>query len=382
MPTKSSPLIEQIIPGKLVFEAKFEKLENIKTEALVGLDASVLLVPYRLDPISLKDIKTVYSSLRDQNRLIVPAQAAREFALNRSARLAELAQALLDQSSRINPLMTEKRSFLEDDEDYKQVIDSAKTIQEHKRKIDKQIAKIANRFQKDIGDDPVSQVYQSVFGQAVRDVVLDPQTFETEMKERYEQKLPPGYKDATKNDGGRGDLIIWKTILQEGKQASSHFIFVTHDEKQDWYVQGGGAFQPRPELLFEYYVATNGKTLHLVSLSQLLRLFDVRDATIKATKEAETSALQANVLREFAESNMRDRLESAKQLSQIELELADALEQTEITTREIAAIERKEGATDENLALLDSLRLELRRLNKKAQTLIQRRNWLAHRQTD
>ena len=45
-----------------------------------------------------------------------------------------------------------------------------------------------------------------------RDEVLE------EMTRRYKQAIPPGYKDASKPDGGIGDFLIWKTILNLGEK--------------------------------------------------------------------------------------------------------------------------------------------------------------------
>jgi hypothetical protein len=97
---------------------------------------------------------------------------------------------------------------------------------------------------------------------------------------------PPGYSDKTKEDGGAGDLIIWKTILEEGKRRSNSCIFVTADEKTDWYVQSNGPFQPRFELIDEYRAATSG-TIHIVPLSRLLKLYKAPQAAIDDVKRIE-----------------------------------------------------------------------------------------------
>ncbi|MGE3873472.1 MAG: PIN domain-containing protein [Parvibaculaceae bacterium] len=281
-------LIDALIPGDAAFEAKFKKLDSIKDDALVFLDANVLLLPYGLNAASLTDIKSVYKKLAEQKRLFVPAQAAREFAQWRSKKLGDLAKSLSDQSSSFKtPTVSIK--FLEGDQSLKRIADISDQIEIQRKALTKEISSLVKRFRDDL-DDPISEVYREVFKGAVRKLDGDASTLKAEMTRRYEQKIPPGYADAGKEDGGRGDYIIWKTILQEGAKTSRNAILVTGDEKKDWYVQAAGAFHPRPELLYEYWGATNGKTFHLIPLSELLRIFEARAPTVEQTQAAEAAA--------------------------------------------------------------------------------------------
>lgn len=72
---------------------------------------------------------------------------------------------------------------------------------------------------------------------------------------RYENKVPPGYKDKDdKNPNQYGDLIIWKEILRLGAEKKLPVIFVTDDTKEDWWWKPGGETQgPRVELVDEYW---------------------------------------------------------------------------------------------------------------------------------
>lgn len=89
----------------------------------------------------------------------------------------------------------------------------------------------------------------------------------TEGKERYEHKIPPGYKDAaTKKDQGNkavyGDLIIWKEVINYSKAENKPIIFVTDDGKEDWWrKEGGSILGPRPELIQEFFELTKNRIL-------------------------------------------------------------------------------------------------------------------------
>lgn len=89
----------------------------------------------------------------------------------------------------------------------------------------------------------------------------------TEGKLRYNHLIPPGYLDADKdqNDSTKikkfGDLIIWKEILNKSSSLSKPFIFVTDDEKEDWWElkklnspqnRGAELLGPRKELISEF----------------------------------------------------------------------------------------------------------------------------------
>lgn len=92
-------------------------------------------------------------------------------------------------------------------------------------------------------------------------------------------KRPPGYKDAAKDDGGIGDFLIWKTLLSLASKKKD-LVFVTNEEKPDWFVRSGKEpLYPRPELVAEYKDASGGKSIRLCSLHELLSEMDV-DANI------------------------------------------------------------------------------------------------------
>ena len=58
------------------------------------LDTNTLLVPYTTSKESLKQIEETYKTLIGQERLVIPAQVAREFAKNRASKIGEVFQQL------------------------------------------------------------------------------------------------------------------------------------------------------------------------------------------------------------------------------------------------------------------------------------------------
>ena len=78
-----------------------------------------LLQLYELNENNFKVVGDIYSSLSQASRLIVPAQAAREFALNRAKKIAQVTAMLEGDSNKIAELSLSSIPFLEEDRDYK-----------------------------------------------------------------------------------------------------------------------------------------------------------------------------------------------------------------------------------------------------------------------
>ncbi|WP_412056112.1 PIN-like domain-containing protein, partial [Bacillus inaquosorum] len=59
------------------------------------------------------------------------------------------------------------------------------------------------------------------------------QDLEKEAKERFKLKIPPGFKDSSKEENSAGDFIVWSSILQ----LKSNVVFVSGDKKPEWVYQ-------------------------------------------------------------------------------------------------------------------------------------------------
>lgn len=113
-----------------------------------------------------------------------------------------------------------------------------------------------------------------------------------EGKERYSKKVPPGYKDAGKAEKNQnedddnntyGDFIIWKEILRFSKDNKKDIIFITHDQKEDWWqVVSGRTIGPRPELRKEFSETTQQK-LHMYTMESFIYLYEQK-VNIPATE--------------------------------------------------------------------------------------------------
>lgn len=105
---------------------------------------------------------------------------------------------------------------------------------------DELLARIEDIFEGRVGDTPSPTFIANIV---------------SEGKKRYESKVPPGYLDATKSKDADntytfngieyerqyGDLIVWKQIIQyAAEQQVSDLIFITEDNKEDWWQKDQG----------------------------------------------------------------------------------------------------------------------------------------------
>lgn len=94
-----------------------------------------------------------------------------------------------------------------------------------------------------------------------------------EGEDRYARKVPPGYRDAKKDDGDKfGDLIIWRDMMEKARVEKRPVIFISDDVKEDWWwIHRGRKLGPRPELVEEFR-ATADQDFHIYEFTNFLRL--------------------------------------------------------------------------------------------------------------
>ncbi|MCX0241202.1 PIN domain-containing protein [Klebsiella pneumoniae] len=265
---------KEIYPSpKDSFSFVLEPISEMKDEALVVLDANVLLLPFTTNIRNVKAIKELYTRLSKSNQLFLPAQAVREYLDNRAIKIADINEALQKKSNQnfnyvgIHPL-------LEGLAEYKEVIELEESLKSLIKNYQAKIRDTLSAVQAWGWNDPVSKMYHEVLADRILDDgALDFGNIEKDLKRRNDLNIPPGYKDRNKDQNQAGDLVIWHEILNLAKNKCKHLIFVSVDEKTDWWHQSGKTpLYPRFELVDEFREATKGKSFHIVSLSTLLGL--------------------------------------------------------------------------------------------------------------
>ncbi|BAQ16316.1 PIN domain-containing protein [Methyloceanibacter caenitepidi] len=259
---------------------------------LVAFDTNSLLLPYQLKGGDLEEITKVLTKLSDEKRLFVPDRVVREFAKHRDSDLAKVIHALnlrkAVPSGEMPPMIREMGGHEEAQSAYDDLLEAHK---KYAKKLDGLIQKI----KKWRGDDPVSNLYEQVFDAEsiikLPNDEADKEKYLEELRWRFDNKVPPGYKDASKDDLGIGDFLIWKALLQLGSSEKKDLAFVTGEQKADWFVRGDKeAPYLRYELIDEYRRASGGKAVRLLTFNQLLKEMEAPDAVVKKVRKAEEEA--------------------------------------------------------------------------------------------
>ena len=258
-------------------------------DADIVLDTNALLIPYGAGAASLQQIIDIFSRLAAENRIYLPAQAAREFVKNRPNKIGELIKGIPDKISKL--VVPAKLSYpiLEGVGEYRELNDLLNEARELKNSILDAQRALGEQIQSWEWDDPVSSSYKNVF--SAKNVIELADKEDALLKEhvdRQKLQIPPGYKDQAKDDYGIGDFLIWKTILQIGQQNKKDLIFVSGDEKADWqHRSDSSGFAPRYELVNEYAGVTQDRSFYIIQLSKLLELLEAKQALVEEVQQEE-----------------------------------------------------------------------------------------------
>ena len=104
----------------------------------------------------------------------------------------------------------------------------------------------------------------------------------SEFASRVASGRGPGSEDEGKGRNSIGDFVVWKTLLNTGKQRKMDAVFVSSDQKKDWWSQvNKQPLFPRVDIVDEYRCVTGGRTIHLLTLSELLALDGSTSAVVE-----------------------------------------------------------------------------------------------------
>jgi hypothetical protein len=244
-----------MFPGQ--FRPTTEALQTLWGECLFVVDANVLLNLYRYSTETRKELERALTLVKD--RVFAPHQAAKEFLKNRLVVTAGQAQEYTKAIATINDLAAvisnkKKHPFLPDAE-LPRFIEHAKKLVEH---LEAQQAALLDRLTNDEILEFVQTMFDGKTGKPFDETSLA--ALATEGDIRYQNEVPPGYKDGKKDASGDpyrkyGDLIVWKQLIAEAKARGKPVVFVTDDKKEDWWLeQSGRTIGPRTELREEFIV--------------------------------------------------------------------------------------------------------------------------------
>lgn len=254
------------------FRPKAEELESLWRNADIAIDANVLLNLYRYSRQAREALLRALDSVR--SRLFVPHQAAREFLDNRLGVTASQADEYTKTIRVITELVqnlsnTKRHPFLPESElpEFRVHTEKACALLVSQRE------QLLQRLTEDETLDAIDKICSEAMGVPL--TMEELKTVENEGVLRYQNKIPPGYRDAKKEGVAEvqkrfGDLILWKQVIRRAKDAAKPMILVTDDQKDDWWCeQSGRTVGPRPELVEEFSKEA-GQRFWMYSVDQFL----------------------------------------------------------------------------------------------------------------
>jgi len=302
------------------YKLEDDQLKKHWQEDVISLDANVLLNLYRYTPKTREAFFNLLEKIKD--RVWISYQAAFEYQKNRLVVISKQHEAYTE----IRGLLEDKKNEIESKlneykrHPYLQTAELKKQIQSAFESISRDISRLEKSHPDYLQDDPVWERLTQLLNGRIGD---DSPTEELEKifrdgKKRYEEEIPPGYKDKVgkKNEGNRslyGDLIVWNQILKHAKKITCSIIFITDDRKEDWWYKfKGKTIGPRPELIKEYKIET-GKRINIYQADNFLDLA-AKNLNQKATPEA---------VDEIRKMRLADELEVANEIRSLEMLLED-----------------------------------------------------------
>ncbi len=369
--------MKQYFRGYIPYEKNEQ--ERLWKNALVVIDTNIILNFYRYSSDTRNEIWKILDHMSE--RLWIPYQVGMEYFKNKE----NVIKSVEDSLEHIETVIEKQFSgFVDklqqvDKKDIncrEKIIQEINRAQEAIRELIKEEQKGQEHFSKqDIVLDKMITFFDGKCGEPANEETL--QVIKKEAKRREENKIPPGFCDQNK-DENFGDYYIFYDMMEKAKHEQKDIIFVTNDEKPDWYrIRDGKKQGGRPELLDEFYKTTN-QLLYICNTKTFVKEYnqhyqgnDVSDKAIEEigdiSKREEVDEKSFSYLRRrrmvrSPEAELRERIMEMKMILRSVMEgetkREDALKQVEKEANDILEKIRFAKYHGKILMLVDELEKE------------------------
>ncbi len=282
-----------------------EELAEIWKNCIFSFDANVLLHIYCYTPETRERFFEIIKRLKE--RIWIPHQVAYEYQKNRLYVIADYLKAY----EYIERILTKNSQEVRTEifKNYKHhpfiniqeiVEDIEKAIEGVKSKLKLAQSHHPNYLEYDDLREILSDLLEGKVGQPYSEEELD--NIYQKAEKRFSYKKPPGYKDANKPvPRSYGDVVLWFQLIDYARVQQKPLIFVTDDNKEDWWLKyKGETLEPRPDLIQEMLseVGREGFQFFIYRSDQFLdyaeKFLNLPDRP-EAVKEAREIMLQDSV---------------------------------------------------------------------------------------
>ena len=245
--------------------------DEILDTGTIVLDTNILLHVYRFDNTLRTDFLSVLDSKYIQQRVWFPFQIAEEFLRNRPTVISDQADAL----KKLEDACNKGFSVLKNGAEvalgrYHPVIkrdDFCGELDQLRKQVMAKVHGAKGAWGVTPSKDPYLDAVLGLLAGRTGDPLpdADMKALVAEAPKRFKEKVPPGYYDHEKEfQDSLGDLVLWRQCLAKLKDPPLHLLFVTDDDKEDWWQKHQGErLGARPELRKEYFDVTGKHCLFM-----------------------------------------------------------------------------------------------------------------------
>ena len=233
-----------------------EELAQIWQQCIFSFDANVLLHIYSYTPETRERFFEILTGLNE--RIWIPHQVAYEYQKNRLYVISDQTKAYADIESILNKNFYNLRTELFKDYKRHPFLNTQEILEHLENSIEEIRAKIKlaqsnhpNHLEKDDLREILTDLLEGKVGKPYCEDELE--NIYQKAEKRFSYKRPPGYKDAKKPvPKNYGDVVLWFQLIDYARVQQKPIIFVTDDDKEDWWLKyDGETVEPRPDLIQE-----------------------------------------------------------------------------------------------------------------------------------
>ena len=254
-------------------ELSEQEKKDLWISATFVFDTNVLLNLYRYSAKTRESLLHALEDLKD--RIWIPHHVAEEFMKDRYKVISEYNSAFEEIKKASQEFVDKCIEKFRLNPNDAEIIEINNAITEWRTYFEEQNPRVQD-FSADFILERILSLFDGKAGEGFDSDEIS--NIEKEGKERYANQIPPGYKDANKQKAGSdnvyGDLIIWKELLRFARSNEKDIIFITGDQKEDWWnTFKGKTIGPRVELRREFYKETRNRRFHMYTMKQFLLVF-------------------------------------------------------------------------------------------------------------
>lgn len=304
--------MKDLFPGH--FKESERSLREVWDTSLFVFDANILLNLYRYSDTTRNEFLRILDKIKD--RAWLPHRAAEEYLNNRLSVIDQQEKSYDDTVKSIDALKRDLENARQHPFVSKDVMGRVGSVFEelcNELKSNKSVH--TTRISSDEIKDSIASIFEKNVGLPYEKKRLEQLIIEGE--ERYKQKVPPGFKDASKAGNSEvfadqcrkyGDLIVWTQVIDKATELEKGVVLVTDDKKEDWWEKfKGNTVGPRPELVKEFKDRVN-QTFHMYQADRFLEL----------ARENLGEQVSEEIVEEIREVRRRDKI-AFRRMKEMEL---------------------------------------------------------------